>query len=107
MTAPTGIPARIPAVIIGAGQAGLAAAHELVHRGLVPGTDFLVFDADDGPGGAWRHRWDSLTLGNAHGIADLPGLPWSVRTRRSRRPAWSPATTTAMRRTSGCRSSVR
>ena len=55
MTAPTGIPGRIPAVIIGAGQAGLAAAHELVHRGLVPGTDFLVFDADDGPGGAWRH----------------------------------------------------
>lgn len=75
MTAPTGIPGRIPAVIIGAGQAGLAAAHELVHRGLVPGTDFLVFDADDGPGGAWRHRWDSLTLGKAHGIADLPGLP--------------------------------
>lgn len=75
MTAPTGIPGRIPAVIIGAGQTGLAAAHELVHRGLVPGTDFLVFDADDGPGGAWRHRWDSLTLGKAHGIADLPGLP--------------------------------
>jgi cation diffusion facilitator CzcD-associated flavoprotein CzcO len=75
MTASTGIPDRIPAVIIGAGQAGLAAAHELVHRGLVPGTDFLALDADDGPGGAWRHRWDSLTLGRAHGIADLPGLP--------------------------------
>lgn len=72
---PAVLPDRVPAVIIGAGQAGLAAAHELVHRGLVPGTDFLVLDADDGPGGAWRHRWDSLTLGRAHGIADLPGMP--------------------------------
>ncbi|ALC06845.1 K+ transport flavoprotein [Corynebacterium deserti GIMN1.010] len=62
-------------IIIGAGQAGLAAAHELVRRGFTPGTDFLVLDSNDGPGGAWRHRWDSLTLGKAHGIADLPGLP--------------------------------
>ena len=63
------------AIIIGAGQAGLAAAHELARRGLTPGSDFLVLDANEGPGGAWRHRWDSLTLGKAHGIADLPGLP--------------------------------
>ncbi|QGU05643.1 NAD(P)-binding domain-containing protein [Corynebacterium comes] len=63
------------AAIIGAGQAGLAAAHELRRRGLLPGTDFIILDANDGPGGAWRHRWDSLTLGKAHGIADLPGLP--------------------------------
>lgn len=63
------------AIIIGAGQAGLAAAHELSRRGFTPGKDFLVLDSNDGPGGAWRHRWDSLTLGKAHGIADLPGLP--------------------------------
>ena len=63
------------AIIIGAGQAGLAAAHELARRGLTPGQDFLILDSNDGPGGAWRHRWDSLTLGKAHGIADLPGLP--------------------------------
>ena len=65
------------AIIIGAGQAGLAAAHELHRRGhsLGPDGDVLVLDANDGPGGAWRHRWDSLTLGKAHGIADLPGLP--------------------------------
>ncbi|ANE04943.1 NAD(P)-binding domain-containing protein [Corynebacterium crudilactis] len=62
------------AIIIGAGQAGLAAAHELARRGFTPGKDFLVLDSNDGPGGAWRHRWDSLTLGKAHGIADLPGL---------------------------------
>lgn len=63
------------AIIIGAGQAGLAAAHELTRRGMRPGGDFLLLDANSGPGGAWRHRWDSLTLGRAHGIADLPGLP--------------------------------
>lgn len=65
------------AIIIGAGQAGLAAAHELSRCGLTlgPDGDVLILDANDGPGGAWRHRWDSLTLGKAHGIADLPGLP--------------------------------
>lgn len=62
------------AIIIGAGQAGLAAAHELARRNLKPGINFLVLDSNKGPGGAWRHRWDSLTLGKAHGIADLPGL---------------------------------
>ncbi|MCX2163844.1 FAD-dependent oxidoreductase [Corynebacterium auriscanis] len=66
---------HFPAVIIGAGQAGLAAGHELARRGFTPGTDFIIVDANDGPGGAWRHRWDSLTLGKAHGIADLPGMP--------------------------------
>lgn len=71
----TTLPSAVPAVVIGAGQAGLAAAHELVRRGLTPGEDFLVLDSADGPGGAWRDRWDSLTLGRAHGIADLPGMP--------------------------------
>lgn len=62
-------------IIIGAGQAGLAAAHALVRKGITPGEKMLVLDGNDGPGGAWRHRWESLTLGSAHGIADLPGLP--------------------------------
>ena len=67
--------ATFEVVVIGAGQAGLAAARTLVQAGLRPGIDLLVLDAGEGPGGAWRHRWDSLTLGRAHGIADLPGLP--------------------------------
>lgn len=62
------------AIVIGAGQAGLACAQQLASRGLQPGVDLIVIDANDGPGGAWRHRWDSLTLGKAHGIADLPGM---------------------------------
>ena len=57
-------------VVIGAGQAGLSAAYAL-HRA---GADFVVLDGDDGPGGAWQHRWPSLRLDKAHRIAPLPGL---------------------------------
>lgn len=34
-----------------------------------------MLDGEDGPGGAWRHRWDSLTIGKARRIADLPHFP--------------------------------
>ncbi len=61
-------------VVIGAGQAGLSAAYHLRRQGLVPEKDFVVLDANPGPGGAWRHRWPSLTFGTAHNIHDLPGL---------------------------------
>lgn len=60
-----------PVIIIGAGQAGLATAHEVLRRGISP----ILIDANPSPGGAWLHRWPSLTLGKAHGIADLPGYP--------------------------------
>lgn len=62
-------------VIIGAGQAGLSAAHYLWRDGMVPGRDFIVLDAGAGPGGAWRERWDSLTLGRTNHVANLPGFP--------------------------------
>ena len=61
-------------VIIGAGQAGLSAAYYLARQGLRPETDFVVLDANPGPGGAWLHRWSSLTLGAAHAVHDLPGM---------------------------------
>lgn len=69
------LPGKINIIIIGAGQAGLSAAHELIRRGLKPEIDFLILDANPHAGGAWQHRWDSLTLGKAHNIANLPGLP--------------------------------
>lgn len=59
-------------VVIGAGQAGLSAAYHLRRRGLGP-EEFVILDANAGPGGAWRHRWPSLTFGGAHAIHDLPG----------------------------------
>ncbi|MFV0532955.1 MAG: NAD(P)-binding domain-containing protein [Cumulibacter sp.] len=61
-------------IVVGAGQAGLSAAGHLVRKGVQPWSDFVILDANDGPGGAWRHRWDSLTFDRAHGIHDLPGM---------------------------------
>jgi cation diffusion facilitator CzcD-associated flavoprotein CzcO len=63
----------VDVVVVGAGQAGLSAAHALVAGGLERDR-FVVLDANPGPGGAWRHRWPSLTLGSAHRIHPLPGL---------------------------------
>ncbi len=62
-------------VVIGAGQAGLSAAHFLRAKGLRPGHELEVLDANPTPGGAWSHRWDALTFDDAHGIHDLPGAP--------------------------------
>jgi thioredoxin reductase len=58
-------------VVIGAGQAGLSSAYFLRKSGF----DFVVLDGNDGPGGAWRHRWPTLAFRNVHGLHDLPGLP--------------------------------
>ncbi|BCT75341.1 potassium transporter [Sinomonas cyclohexanicum] len=70
--------AVLKALVIGAGQAGLSAAYWLAQRGLTPWEDFVVLDANGGPGGAWRHRWDSLTFDSAHHLHSLPGLPLEV-----------------------------
>ena len=56
-------------VVIGAGQAGLSAAYYLQRAGI----SFVVLDANATPGGAWSHRWHSLTMRDVHRIADLPG----------------------------------
>jgi len=69
-------------LVIGAGQAGLSAAYHLTRRGFLPAgseTDssltYAVLDAEEGPGGAWRHRWKSLLMATVNGISDLPGIP--------------------------------
>jgi cation diffusion facilitator CzcD-associated flavoprotein CzcO len=61
--------------VIGAGQAGLSAAYHLVRMGFTPYDDVVVLDRNAEPGGAWQHRWDSLTMHDVHGIANLPGVP--------------------------------
>lgn len=72
----------VDVAVIGAGQAGLSAAYHLRRRGFEspgPATrrgaqSAVALDAEDGPGGAWRHRWDSLTMAGVNGIHDLPGM---------------------------------
>ena len=56
-------------IIIGAGQMGLSLGYYLQRAG----ADFLILDAEDGPGGAWRHGWDSLRLFSPAGYSSLPG----------------------------------
>ncbi|WAX81372.1 ArsO family NAD(P)H-dependent flavin-containing monooxygenase [Streptomyces sp. KMM 9044] len=56
-------------VVIGGGQAGLAAGYHLRRQGL----DFVVLDAQATPGGAWQHTWNSLHLFSPAVFSSLPG----------------------------------
>lgn len=68
---------KVDIVVVGAGQAGLSAAYHLKKLGIEPGKGFVVLDDEFGSGGAWQHRWDSLTLSNVNGINDLPGMEFA------------------------------
>lgn len=61
---------RHEVLVIGAGQAGLAAGYHLAKRGI----DFLILEANERVGDNWRIRYDSLRLYSpARGDA-LPGM---------------------------------
>ncbi|MDX2531571.1 ArsO family NAD(P)H-dependent flavin-containing monooxygenase [Streptomyces scabiei] len=60
---------RTQVVVIGGGQAGLAAGYHLRRLGL----DFVILDAQTTPGGAWQHGWDSLRLFSPAAYSSLPG----------------------------------
>jgi putative flavoprotein involved in K+ transport len=62
-------------VIVGGGQAGLAAGYHLKRRGC----PFLILDANERVGDAWRNRWDSLRLFTPAKYNGLPGLPFPAR----------------------------
>ncbi|WP_043268064.1 NAD(P)-binding domain-containing protein [Streptomyces sp. CT34] len=65
---------EVEVLVIGAGQAGLAAAFHLRRAGYRPDRDFVVLDHSPRPGGAWQFRWPTLTYDKVHGMHALPGM---------------------------------
>jgi len=66
---------RIDTVVIGGGQAGLAVGYYLIrHR-----KDFVILEASQAIGEAWRKRWDSLRLFTPASLNNLPGMPFPAR----------------------------
>lgn len=63
-------------IIIGAGQAGLASAYYLRRADI----NFVMLDAEEGAGGAWRHAWNSLRLFSPASFSSLPGWMMPART---------------------------
>jgi putative flavoprotein involved in K+ transport len=61
---------RIPTVIIGAGQAGLATGYHLARRG----RPFVILEAGERIGDNWRCRWDTLRLYSPAMADALPGM---------------------------------
>lgn len=61
---------RTDVLVIGGGQAGLAASHGLAKAGI----NFLVVDAALKVGDSWRQRYDSLALFTPRSISSLPGM---------------------------------
>ncbi|HEY1012456.1 MAG TPA: NAD(P)/FAD-dependent oxidoreductase [Herpetosiphonaceae bacterium] len=59
-------------IVIGAGQAGLAAGYYLRQAGL----PFLILEAGAAPSGSWPAYYDSLTLFSPARYASLPGHPF-------------------------------
>ncbi|MGM9473752.1 flavin-containing monooxygenase [Pseudarthrobacter sp. YS3] len=60
----------VDVVVIGAGQAGLAAGYFLKRAGL----DFIILEGNARVGDVWRDRWDSLRLFTPAKYSALPGL---------------------------------
>jgi len=61
---------RFETVIVGGGQAGLATGYHLARRG----RSFVILDAGERVGDAWRSRWPSLRLYSPARFDSLPGL---------------------------------
>jgi putative flavoprotein involved in K+ transport len=61
----------IPTIVIGGGQAGLAVGHHLSRQHL----PFVILDAGQRVGDAWRNRWDSLRLFSPAAFNGIVGMP--------------------------------
>jgi putative flavoprotein involved in K+ transport len=61
---------RFDVIVIGGGQAGLSVGYHLKQRGV----RFVIIDASERIGDAWRKRWDSLSLFSPAWASELDGL---------------------------------
>jgi putative flavoprotein involved in K+ transport len=61
---------RVDVAVIGAGQSGLVMGHLLARQG----RRFVILEAGDSVGAAWRTRWDSLLLFTPRRYSALAGL---------------------------------
>src|SRR5690348_16391110 len=61
---------RYETIVIGAGQAGLAAGHHLAKRDV----DFVILSDESRVGDNWRRRWDSLRLFTPARYSGLPAM---------------------------------
>jgi putative flavoprotein involved in K+ transport len=59
-------------LVLGGGQAGLAAGYYLQRAGL----SFAILEGTSGAGGSWAHYYDSLRLFSPAGRSSLPGMPF-------------------------------
>ncbi|WAP51395.1 ArsO family NAD(P)H-dependent flavin-containing monooxygenase [Arthrobacter sp. ATA002] len=72
----------VDVLVIGGGQAGLAAGYYLnrLRRDEAsgrsgPAPSFAILDANPETGGAWQHYWSSLELFSPAAYSSLPGYP--------------------------------
>lgn len=65
-------PEHFDVIVVGGGQAGLSVGYHLARRGL----KFVILDAHERVGDAWRKRWDSLRLFTPARFDALVGMPF-------------------------------
>jgi putative flavoprotein involved in K+ transport len=63
---------QVQTLVIGGSQAGLSTGYYLRQRGL----PFVILDANERIGDAWRDRWDSLRLFTPARFDGLAGMPF-------------------------------
>ena len=97
MTARQPTTLRTEVLVIGAGQAGLAAGYHLQRLGIAA----RIVEADDRVGDVWRRRYDALKLYSPAGYDSLPGMPFRSRSAHSRPAARWPTTSSRTPAASG------
>lgn len=71
------LPDRTSTVVIGGGQAGLSVGYHLKQLDV----PFVILDASERVGDAWRNRWDSLRLFTPAWLDGLDGMKYPVKGR--------------------------